>query len=228
MNILDSRILLKRSTTAGVIPTIPATSSHTDGTWVASDIYSGETFVNTVDKRAFVRLGSDIKEIPLQNHYIGESYGGGVVFHTYKGADNLEHGLIVSIVNQSTSSVYSNIDNADSGAISTWDGQSNTNFMKAQTGATSGAWKDADDYTYSGFSDWYLPSIDELSLLSTNRFNVNKTLSTIGSATQILNDSYWSSTQYSNTSAIFFTFYNKQASSLDKYYTFNVRAIRKY
>lgn len=71
MNILDSRILLKRSTTAGVVPTIPATSSHTDGTWVASDIYSGETFVNTVDKRAFVRLGSDIKEIPLQNSLIG-------------------------------------------------------------------------------------------------------------------------------------------------------------
>ena len=71
MNILDSRILLKRSTTAGVVPTIPATSSHTDGTWVASDIYSGETFVNTVDKRAFVRLGSDVKEIPLQNSLIG-------------------------------------------------------------------------------------------------------------------------------------------------------------
>jgi len=71
MNILDSRILLKRSTTAGVVPTIPATSNHTDGTWIASDIYSGETFVNTVDKRAFVRLGSDIKEIPLQNSLIG-------------------------------------------------------------------------------------------------------------------------------------------------------------
>ena len=71
MNILDSRILLKRSTTAGVVPTIPATSNHTDGTWTATDIYSGETFVNTVDQRAFVRLGSDIKEIPLQNSLIG-------------------------------------------------------------------------------------------------------------------------------------------------------------
>jgi hypothetical protein len=71
MNILDSRILLKRSTTAGVVPTIPATASHTDGTWVATDIYEGETFVNTVDKRAFVRLGSDVKEIPLQNNLIG-------------------------------------------------------------------------------------------------------------------------------------------------------------
>ena len=73
MNILDSRILLKRSTTAGVVPTIPATSNHTDGTWTATDIYSGETFVNTVDQRAFVRLGSDIKEIPLQNSLIGTS-----------------------------------------------------------------------------------------------------------------------------------------------------------
>jgi hypothetical protein len=71
MNILDSRILLKRSTTAGEVPTIPYTSNHTDGTWTPTDIYSGETFVNTVDQRAFVRLGSDIKEIPLQNSLVG-------------------------------------------------------------------------------------------------------------------------------------------------------------
>jgi hypothetical protein len=71
MNILDSRILLKRSTTAGVIPTVPASNNHTDGTWVATDIYEGEAFLNTADARLFTRTGSAIKEIGLQNSLIG-------------------------------------------------------------------------------------------------------------------------------------------------------------
>lgn len=71
MNILDARILLKRSTTAGVVPTIPASSSHTDGTWINTDVYSGEAFLNTVDERMFVRTGADIKEIAFQNSLIG-------------------------------------------------------------------------------------------------------------------------------------------------------------
>lgn len=71
MNILDSRILLKRSTTAGATPTVPASSSHTDGTWVNTDIYEGELFLNTADARLFTRQGSNIKEIGLQNSLIG-------------------------------------------------------------------------------------------------------------------------------------------------------------
>jgi hypothetical protein len=71
MNILDSRILLKRSTTAGVIPTVPASNNHTDGTWVATDIYEGEAFLNTADARLFTRAGSAIKEIGLQNSLVG-------------------------------------------------------------------------------------------------------------------------------------------------------------
>lgn len=71
MNILDSRILLKRSTTAGATPTVPASSSHTDGTWVNTDIYEGELFLNTADSRLFTRQGSNIKEIGLQNSLIG-------------------------------------------------------------------------------------------------------------------------------------------------------------
>jgi len=71
MNILDSRILLKRSTTAGQVPTVPGSSSHTDGTWIATDIYEGEAFLNTADARLFTRAGSTIKEIGLQNSLVG-------------------------------------------------------------------------------------------------------------------------------------------------------------
>ena len=71
MNILDSRILLKRSTIAGEVPTIPGSSTHTDGTWIATDIYEGEAFLNTADARLFTRAGSTIKEIGLQNSLVG-------------------------------------------------------------------------------------------------------------------------------------------------------------
>lgn len=60
MNIQDSRILIKRSTTAGVVPTIPASSDHTDGSWLVTDIYKGELFINLADGIAYTRDDSGI------------------------------------------------------------------------------------------------------------------------------------------------------------------------
>lgn len=164
------------------------------------------------------------------SRYIGESYGGGVIFHLWKDNAGVEHGLIVSIVDLNTSSVYSNATSYTS-ALSTWDGQANTNVLKAQVLATSGAWKYADDYSYNGFTDWYLPAIDELMLLANNRFNVNKTLSTIGGATEIPTlYSYWSSTQSgaASTFAYSLNFSALTPSDISKGTSARVRGIRKF
>lgn len=228
MNILDARILLKRSTVSNDTPTIPASSSHTDGSWINTDIYSGEVFLNTVDQRMWVRTGANIKEIQFQNNWIGKSTQGGIIFHTYRDNMNIERGLVVSIVNQATVSAYSNIDNASIGSARTYDGQYNTNLMKTQTGATSGAWKDADDYTYFGYTDWYLPSIDELTLLGNNLYNVNKTLATIVGADQITNGEYWSSTQTSALNAFYFNMFSGVRQQTTKNSVMNVRAIRQF
>jgi hypothetical protein len=227
MNILDARILLKRSTVANDEPTIPASSSHTDGSWINTDIYSGEVFLNTVDQRMYVRTGANIKEIQFQNNWVGKSTLGGVIFHTYRDASNVEHGLICSVVNQSTSSQYSNITSASIGTARTYDGQYNTNLMAAQTSATSGAWLDCNNYTYFAYSDWYLPSINELDLLFKNMFNVNKTLSTIVGADQInLTNGYWSSTEANANNAYYMgNGYSVTASKSTSYY---VRAIRQF
>jgi len=45
----DSRIKLKRSTVTGAVPTVPSSNDHTDGTWIATDIYKGELFYNQAD-----------------------------------------------------------------------------------------------------------------------------------------------------------------------------------
>jgi hypothetical protein len=64
----QSRILIKRSEVSGVVPTIPAGSpepsnDHTDGTWLATDLYIGEMFINTADDRIWYRSESGIIEI---------------------------------------------------------------------------------------------------------------------------------------------------------------------
>lgn len=59
----DSRILLKRSSTSGVVPTVPSSSDHTDGTWIATDIYKGELFVNLADDEVWTRSDNGVLHI---------------------------------------------------------------------------------------------------------------------------------------------------------------------
>jgi hypothetical protein len=74
-------------------------------------------------------------------HYIGEEFGGGVVFHLWKDASGVEHGLIVDKTDLSTSQVWSNIEQTLIGpsAQSSWDGLSNSNAIVGQAGHTSSA-----------------------------------------------------------------------------------------
>jgi len=58
-----ARMKIKRSIISGAIPTIPLSLDHTDGSWLSTDIYEGELFLNIPDKRLFTRTGSTILEI---------------------------------------------------------------------------------------------------------------------------------------------------------------------
>jgi len=159
---------------------------------------------------------------------------GGVIFHRYKDGVN-ENYLVVDTINISTSSFWSNIDTLLIGitAQSTWDGLSNSNAIVAQVGFTSGAAKLCLDLS-NGQTDWYLPAIDELSLLWQNRFNVNRTLSgnssfgNILGAVEIGYDNYWSSTESASTTAWNFNFSSGIVSNFGKNQTLYVRAVRKF
>ena len=164
-------------------------------------------------------------------HYIGEEFGGGVVFHLWKDASGVEHGLIVDKTDLSTSQVWSNINGTLIGASaqSSWDGLSNSNAIAGQAGHTGSAAALCLNSTNGGQSDWYLPSIDELSLLWHSRFNVNKSLSAIGGATVLpISAFYWSSTEYVGNYAWGFGFNNGNANFEDKSLTFYVRAVRAF
>ena len=166
-------------------------------------------------------------------HFIGEEFGGGVIFHLWKDSQGVEHGLIVDKTDLSTSQAWSNIDQTLIGATAqnSWDGFSNSNAIVGQAGHTTSAAALCLNSTNGGQSDWYLPSIDELSLLWHSRFNVNKSLSAIAGATDLpISAYYWSSTEYDYNLAWYFTFLYGTASLNEngKSTTYYVRAVRAF
>jgi hypothetical protein len=167
------------------------------------------------------------------SHYIGEVFGGGIIYYLWKDAQGVEHGLIVDITHQSVSQAWSNITSSLIGpsAQSSWDGLSNSNAIIVQAGHTNSAAKLCLDLVSGGQSDWYLPAVDELSLLWHNRFIVNKVLSGI-SGSELLRTGladYWSSTEISNNSVYPFRFGPGDANGNGlKSMTYFVRAIRSF
>jgi hypothetical protein len=128
-------------------------------------------------------------------HYVGELFGGGIVFCVYKDIANVEHGLIIS-TNSIGNSVWTNVGGCSSsscGAGSTDDGLSNTNAIIAQAGHTTSAAKICKNYLGGGYNDWYLPAINELYALQPHKFYLNKILSSVGGG---IGYEFWSSTEY--------------------------------
>jgi hypothetical protein len=99
-----------------------------------------------------------------------------------------------------------------------WDGTYNTNLMTNSP---------AKNWVLGLGTEWYLPSIDELSLLWHHRFHVNKALSE-GGYSLLLNTLYWSSTEDSAGSAWNFYFDNGYTFTNSKANSFNVRGVRAF
>lgn len=81
------RMILKVSDVEGAVATIPSTSDHTDGSWLVTDIYKGELFLNITDNILQTRTDSGIVSLggsgvtaflglsDVPNSYIGYSQG---------------------------------------------------------------------------------------------------------------------------------------------------------
>jgi hypothetical protein len=168
------------------------------------------------------------------SHYIGEHFGGGVIFHLWKDSLGNEHGLIVDIVDLAAYPVYvnwSNISNTTIGASaqSTWNGMANCNAIVGQTGHTSSAASLCLNSTNGGQNDWYLPSVDECGLLLKNRFNVSRTFASINGATYFnLIEKYWTSTEAAAGGAIAYSFGQGLIFSHSKASPYYIRAIREF
>jgi hypothetical protein len=170
-------------------------------------------------------------------HYVGELYGGGIVVAVWKES-GVEKGLIASLTNMLiptafpdlipwTSVSYQCTLVPSSGASSPVDGQANTTAIIAQNGnAANTAATVCDQYSYGGFSDWYLPSIFELDQCYNAALIVNKVLgNTDGFQTTT---KYWSSTEINPCSAYAKYFDLGYTTTNTKGFTNLVRAVRRF
>lgn len=156
-------------------------------------------------------------------HYTGELFGGGVVFFVYNNSNN---GLIVSPVDVSAGTVWSNVfaTQIGAGAQSSWNGKSNTAAIIAQTGHITSAALLCKNYNGGGFTDWYLPAIEELKLIYYNSYIINKTLGT----SSISSDYYWSSTENNAASSWYIDYFSGAVDSYTKNNLLKVRAVRAF
>jgi hypothetical protein len=154
-------------------------------------------------------------------HYLGEEFGGGIIYHLWRDSFGVEHGLIVNKAEQ-TSTTWQAVGTLTN-ANRTEDGVYNTALMTLSDAATY-----VNGLTDGGFTDWYLPSIDELSLLWHNRFHANTALRAGAFTLLSSTDTYWSSLEQDTTLAFTFSFYYGNANYTSKNGANYVRAIRSF
>ena len=93
---------------------------------------------------------------------IGEAYGGGFIIYL---DDTGEHGLIAAETDQTDGIVWDNSPNCKKtnvSSISIGTGQSNTTRLVSVLGLGSYPARICDELVLNGFSDWFLPSLEEL------------------------------------------------------------------
>lgn len=190
----------------------------------------GTTQLLSVPYALFAGTAESVSE---EKHYVGELYGGGVVFwvdHTG------QHGLIINMIDLSVTQVWSNVTTAYIETTNDWDGLTNTSNIVGQFGHTASAAQLCIeyinlDYGTGVYSDWYLPSISELNHVWNNLFEVQKALTIDGNAattTLSTNNSCWSSTEYNGNYAWYFSFRSGDPDYYNKGYATRVRAVRAF
>jgi len=100
---------------------------------------------------------------PSKSHYIGESYGGGIIFWLNESGD---HGLIAAPADLSPGMQWYNGSYMDilAYASSVGGGDLNTSLIIEKQGFGDYGAKLCYDYEGGGFTDWYMPSRYELNL----------------------------------------------------------------
>jgi hypothetical protein len=166
----------------------------------------------------------------IAKRYVGELYGGGIIFHLSKDSLGNDHGLIASLQDISTSAKWglSGIDFY--GFKNASDGKDNFKAMLHNGAEPGTAARLVEKYQHDGYKDWYLPALKELLLLYQVKDVIDKALDTDKNEKTkgLERKHYWSSTGYSASTSWFFSFYNGGATNYGKNYVFNVRAIRAF
>ena len=213
-------------------PTI-ANTKTVDGSGIGafSSSLTGLTANTTYYVRAYATnsagtaYGNTITFTTSPNLAVGQSYQGGIIAYIFVSGDNgyvagQTHGLIATSTNQSTGAQWGCSGTSITGTNTILGtGLANTNAIVNVCTTTTIAAALCNNLVSGGYSDWYLPSRDEL-----NKLYLNKTA--IGGFSNV---SYWSSSQVGTTTAWSINFTTGISSSTSTKSTLmSVRAIRKF
>ena len=167
---------------------------------------------------------------------VGDFYQGGVVFYIFESGDTgyiagETHGLIAAVADQSSGIRWYNGSNTTTGASATTigTGSANTDAIIAAQGATETSYAAglARAYSGGGYTDWFLPSKDELNKMYLNRATINTTAASNGGS-NFANADYWSSTEVGTHFAWVKYFASVGQSIFYKDYPSYVRAVRAF
>ena len=238
-----SAILEASSTTQGFLPPRMTYNQRTQiaspiagltiwcsncGEYGEMQVFNGISWTNMIGRAASIYLR------------VGDVYQGGKVAYILVNGDpgydaTTQHGLIAATSDQSRSITWDRLtgefplyQGTNRGAIGTaiGTGFSNTSNIIASQGiiATNYAAGLARAYTGGGYTDWYLPSKDELNKLYLNRVAIGGFISNSSGL-------YWSSSEiqsYPYHSAWLQDFSNGGPLSFFKEFDVNIRAIRSF
>lgn len=156
---------------------------------------------------------------------VGDYSYGGVIFWV-DAADN-NHGLVCSTSEQGNAPwgcSGTDVTAANGTAITT--GKANTDAMAAACVEAGSLAITALNLTLNGYSDWFVPSKDELYEIYLNRETINAVLTANGD--EIYSNSYWTSTQFNTTNGWFGSFSNGFQGGTGKHGEIKYRVIREF
>lgn len=161
-----------------------------------------------------------------ESDLLGLYHEGGVIFYI---DSTTSAGLVCAVSDASSTMEWSSSDNttgATDTAIGT--GQSNTNAILSSDGSNAFAAYYCYTLTMNGYTDWFLPSKDELYEMYKKKSTIDVT-ATANSGSCFVNASYWSSSEVGNDGALEGYFkYNGNFNNVNKISYCYVRAVRAF
>lgn len=177
------------------------------------------------DRAVFADAAGTLKTATPPSYAIGDFAEGGVVYYV---SPNGKHIKVMNIYyfgqkQWSDESGYLICANSQD------DGASNTMCIINQPGHTTSAALLCHNYSYGGYDDWYLPSINEMIAINSNKSTIAPVIAAYGGTINLtINLNYWTSNKVPEFGPVFYNFStNSQDIGLTTYVYYSI-AVRSF